>query len=202
MIYALDGSMWTYVTEHGVGGPWLSPGVVQGPPGERGPEGPPGPQGPPGALPALDPWHDMRPLSNQFAATGGAEFPPQYRLSMDRCFVEVMGGVTLPPGAAAYNNTDLFTFPAAYRPPRVAGWPVAAHGGSPSQSSPASGGFPRAVVAQAGGLSLQGMQGGINGTTLRITGRFAVDNPDAPLVLAAMDEIAQPMRADERTDRR
>lgn len=46
LIYGADGSMWTYVSATGVGGPWLSPGVVTGPPGPPGPAGPPGPQGP------------------------------------------------------------------------------------------------------------------------------------------------------------
>lgn len=47
LVYELDGSLWTF-TADGVGGPWLNPGVVQGPQGETGPEGPPGPQGEPG----------------------------------------------------------------------------------------------------------------------------------------------------------
>lgn len=55
VIYAPDGTMWTYVTELGIGGPWLSPGVVQGPPGERGPEGPAGPAGPAGSSPPFWP---------------------------------------------------------------------------------------------------------------------------------------------------
>ncbi len=55
LIYIADGALWTYVGQGGPGpDPWLSPGLVQGPPGPPGPEGP---QGPPGegtgeALPA------------------------------------------------------------------------------------------------------------------------------------------------------
>jgi hypothetical protein len=51
VIYEPDGTMWTYVTAAGPGGPWISPGVVQGPQGERGEpgeRGPVGPQGEPG----------------------------------------------------------------------------------------------------------------------------------------------------------
>jgi hypothetical protein len=50
LVYDPDGALWTFTGE-GIGGPWLSPAVVRGPPGEQGPEGPPGatgPEGPPG----------------------------------------------------------------------------------------------------------------------------------------------------------
>jgi hypothetical protein len=47
LVYDPDGALWTF-TGAGVGGPWLSPAVVRGPPGEQGPAGAQGPQGEPG----------------------------------------------------------------------------------------------------------------------------------------------------------
>ncbi len=64
LVYVVDGALWTWV-DIGIGGPWLNPGLVQGPQGERGPEGPPGPQGErgePGAGGAdlgLGPWRTL-----------------------------------------------------------------------------------------------------------------------------------------------
>ena len=47
LIYEPDGALWTFVGPDGPGSaPWLSPGIIQGPPGPQGPEGP---QGPPGS---------------------------------------------------------------------------------------------------------------------------------------------------------
>jgi hypothetical protein len=64
LVYDPDGALWTF-TGPGVGGPWLSPAVVRGPPGEQGPGGPPGATGPEGP-PGLDGGSDGTGL-----ATGG-----------------------------------------------------------------------------------------------------------------------------------
>jgi Collagen triple helix repeat (20 copies) len=52
LIYEPDGTLWTFVGEDSPNGqPWISPGILQappGPPGAQGPPGGPGPQGPPG----------------------------------------------------------------------------------------------------------------------------------------------------------
>jgi hypothetical protein len=68
LIYEPTGGLWTFVSEIAIGGPWLNPGVVQGPPGADGPpgpqgnprpggaQGPTGPEGPPGTAPEMPPW--------------------------------------------------------------------------------------------------------------------------------------------------
>jgi hypothetical protein len=73
LIYEPTGGLWTYVGELTIGGPWLNPGVVQGPPGADGPpgpqgnpgpggaQGPQGPEGPPGEAPAPGPWVPVTP---------------------------------------------------------------------------------------------------------------------------------------------
>lgn len=185
LIWAADGSMWTYVSATGVGGPWLSPGVVTGPPGERGPEGPPGPAGPPYTPPPLDPWHPMTPLAGGFTAGGAADFAPQYRLSGDRCWVEVIGAIVLP-ATGAYNSIDFFTFPLGYRPPRATSWPVAPHGGSPSADNTA--GSPRTYITAGGDIQIVSFQGGINNSAFRLTGQFPVPNPDAPFIPQAAED--------------
>jgi collagen triple helix repeat protein len=53
LIYDPDGSLWTFVGEglNPGGQPWITPGILQSPPGPTGPQGPPGgagAQGPPG----------------------------------------------------------------------------------------------------------------------------------------------------------
>ena len=63
LVYERDGQLWVFVGEQSPSGqPWLSAGVIQGPPGPEGPpgpqgnpgptgsQGPPGPEGPPGGL--------------------------------------------------------------------------------------------------------------------------------------------------------
>jgi hypothetical protein len=57
LVYTVDGALWTFLGANPVlGGPWFSPAVVQGPPGEPGPpgaQGPAGPQGPEGPVAQL-----------------------------------------------------------------------------------------------------------------------------------------------------
>jgi hypothetical protein len=52
LIYEPDGTLWTFVSDLGTGGqPWITPGILQappGPPGAQGPPGGPGAQGPAG----------------------------------------------------------------------------------------------------------------------------------------------------------
>jgi hypothetical protein len=71
LIYEPTGGLWTFVSDIAIGGPWLNPGVVQGPPGADGPpgpqgpaggqgaQGPAGPQGPPGVAPEMPPWESF-----------------------------------------------------------------------------------------------------------------------------------------------
>jgi hypothetical protein len=71
LIYEPTGGLWTFVSEIAIGGPWLNPGVVQGPPGADGPpgpqgnpgpaggQGPQGPTGPPGEAPGPGPWYNF-----------------------------------------------------------------------------------------------------------------------------------------------
>jgi hypothetical protein len=207
LIYEPTGGLWTFVSEIAIGGPWLNPGVVQGPPGADGPPGPQGnpgpggaqgPQGPPGP-PAeldLDPWHPMTPLTNGFGAPGGGDYLPQYRLNADRSMVEVIGTISVP---AANPNQAFFTFPPAYRPVRATSWPVSPNFGSPASAT----GFARTYIDGSGGLSLVALQAGVGGN-LRISGSFAVANPDIPFVPqleTEEGEAVQPMPAKRRTKR-
>jgi hypothetical protein len=45
IIHEPSGSLWTFVGDVGPGGPWISPGILQAPPGPPGAPGPAGPQG-------------------------------------------------------------------------------------------------------------------------------------------------------------
>jgi hypothetical protein len=46
LIYDPDGTLWTFVGEQSPSGqPWITPGILQAPPGPPGAQGPPGPQG-------------------------------------------------------------------------------------------------------------------------------------------------------------
>jgi hypothetical protein len=203
LVYEPDGQLWVFVGDVGPGGPWLNPGVVQGPPGAEGPpgpqgnpgpggaQGPQGPQGPPGEL-DLDPWHLMTPLTNGFGAPGGGDYLPQYRLNADRTMVEVIGTISVP---AANPNTAFFTFPPAYRPVRATSWPISPNFGTPATAP----GFARTYIDGSGGLSLVGLQTSPPvGGNLRISGSFAVANPDVPFVPqleAEEGEAVQPMPA-------
>lgn len=202
LVYDRDGTLWVFVGPTSPGNPWLSAGVIQGPPGAVGPpgpqgnpgptgsQGPQGPPGPPGEL-DLDPWHPMTPLQNGFGAPGGGDYLPQYRLNADRSMVEVIGTISVP---AANPNTTFFTFPLGYRPLRSVSWPIAPNFGAPNGATS----FPRTFMDASGGLSLVGLQASLGGN-LRLSGSFAVPNPDIPFIpQAAWDEdaeIALPMRA-------
>jgi hypothetical protein len=209
LVYEPDGTLWVFVGPTSPGNPWLSAGVIQGPPGAVGPpgpqgnpgptggQGPQGPQGPPGAL-DLDPWHPMTPLTNGFGAPGGGDYLPQYRFNADRSMVEVIGTVSVP---AANPNQAFFTFPPAYRPVRATSWAIAPNFGSPSNTAVA--GFARTYIDGAGALSLVALQAGVGGN-LRISGSFAVANPDIPFVPqleAEEGEAVQPMPAKRRKTR-
>jgi hypothetical protein len=186
LIWAADGSMWTYVSAGGVGGPWLSPGVVTGPPGERGPEGPAGPAGPPGAgLPAADQWHDMRPLLNGHSYPGGDEYPPQYRFNADHSMVEVIGtiSVNLP-----NFNQNFYILPPAYRPDCNCSYAAVSLNGVPSAWTA---GFPRTWIVKEGGISLGGYNAGMVGGSVRIFGSFPCANPAAPPIRPTEEERAQ-----------
>ena len=203
LVYDRDGTLWVFVGPTSPGNPWLSAGVIQGPPGAAGPpgpqgnpgptgpQGPQGPTGPPGTALDLDTWHDMRPLANQWAYAGGGEFPPQYRFNADRTHVEIIGCVTVPgnPGLA------MFTFPPAYRPPRPCRYPLA-----PNGQTNLAGGFPRAHVAPDGAWTSAGVTA--SSGNMSIHGMFPIENPNLPTApVGAEDETAQPMPAKRRKTR-
>jgi hypothetical protein len=101
LVYEPDGSLWVFVGAASPGDPWLSSGVVQGPPGPQGPQGPqgiPGPEGP-GTTPG--PWQIIvlddgwRPVPDYLT--------PRYRIMGDNMQLtgcaqwsaQVTGGVML-----------------------------------------------------------------------------------------------------------
>ena len=87
LVYDVDGALWTF-TGPGIGGPWLSPAVVRGPPGADGAQGPQGPAGadgpagPPGTgTDPPGPW-SIIPLTGGWAPAG-TNPAPQIRLLPD-----------------------------------------------------------------------------------------------------------------------
>lgn len=118
-------------------------------------------------------WHDMRPLSNSFVGTISGEYPPQYRLGADG-WVEIHGTIQLP-GAGSYNSITFFTLPSGYRPgSHPVSWPVSQLGGAPSTD--ANTGFPRMFIDTTGVCQVAGISSSINGTNIRITGKFPLDS--------------------------
>ena len=75
LIYEPTGALWVFVGPTSPGNPWLSAGVIQGPPGAvgppgpqgnpgpTGPQGPQGPAGPPGGI-EPGPWQTFTPPAN------------------------------------------------------------------------------------------------------------------------------------------
>jgi hypothetical protein len=73
LIYEPTGALWVFVGPASPGNPWLSAGVIQGPPGAVGPPGPQGipgpqgdpgpqgPQGPAGGIGEMPPWQNFTP---------------------------------------------------------------------------------------------------------------------------------------------
>jgi hypothetical protein len=126
LIYEPTGGLWTYVTETGIGGPWLNPGVVQGPPGADGPpgpqgnpgtaggQGPQGPQGPPGTAPEMPPWQ-----TDGLTLPGGWTGRLRYRLiTADFVYLDV--AITGPAVGTGRPNLNFGTIPPDYRPSGVA----------------------------------------------------------------------------------
>ena len=126
LIYEPTGGLWTYVTETAIGGPWLNPGVVQGPPGADGPpgpqgnpgpaggQGPQGPQGPPGTAPEMPPWDN-----SGLVLPGGWTGRLRFRLiTPDFVYVDV--AITNTVGVGTGKPTLEFgTIPAYLRPSGV-----------------------------------------------------------------------------------
>jgi hypothetical protein len=190
LVYDPDGALWTWVGDTGPGGPWLSPGVVQGPPGERGPQGDRGPQGeqgppgPSGGLPPLDQWHDMRPgLINGFTYNGGGELVPQYRFNADRTMVVIVGTVW----SGAQQFADFFILPEAYRPPGIVGGPCAPNGNWAANQwvTPS-----RFYMSTSGGLGI--VANGWPGGACRLNIEFPVRNPDISPVSVVDDWLPLP----------
>lgn len=126
---------------------------------------------------ANDRWHDMRSefggLINGFSFSGAPEMPPQFRIRDDGTMVEVIGAVSLPGGAAPYNNTNFFQFPMGYISPQAASWPVT-FTGTWTQPYQNYIGNPRTYIASGGQLQLVGIPYQLNGTVVRIYGAFPV----------------------------
>jgi hypothetical protein len=77
LIYEPTGALWVFVGPTSPGAPWLSAGVIQGPPGAVGP---PGPQGNPG------PQGDPGPQGPAGPPGGGQEMPPWVNLGVPAGF--------------------------------------------------------------------------------------------------------------------
>jgi hypothetical protein len=114
LVYDVDGALWTF-TGPGIGGPWLSPAVVRGPPGADGAQGPQGPQGPQGDQGppgegggggAPGPW-EVIPLTGGWAPAG-TNPAPQIRLLPDGSNCQFTGLAQGPsfgaPGAGPANT--------------------------------------------------------------------------------------------------
>ena len=105
------GELWTYVGAALGGPPWISPGVVQGPPG---PQGDPGPPGPPGQGAETGPW---TPITLDAGWTLNAGYAaPQWRI-LGQGIVQLAGLAQLPTDQSA--NTPLNNanpLPASIRP--------------------------------------------------------------------------------------
>jgi hypothetical protein len=122
LIYEPTGGLWTFVSEIAIGGPWLNPGVVQGPPGVDGPpgpqgnpgpggaQGPQGPQGPPGTSPEPGPWVTFTPPANWSGRL-------RCRIMAEH-YVYLDIALTVGPLAADLGNVQLIAaLPDGYRPP-------------------------------------------------------------------------------------
>lgn len=117
-------------------------------------------------------WHSMV-MQNSFVLGTPS---PIYRLSADG-YVDIEGAIVTPGGTAAYNNVTFATLgsglpnPSAYYPATMVRWnvnPVSATGFNATFP-----GFPRAIIqAGVGAITLSGIQGGLNGTTVDISGRY------------------------------
>lgn len=117
-------------------------------------------------------WHDLRPLINGFVGSVTGEYPPQYMMSADG-WVNVHGTVQLPP-SGGYNGVNWSSaIPAAYRPNKPVSWPVSQLGGA--MSTDATAGIPRCFIDSGGQFNLNGLSSSINGTNVRIDGRYPLD---------------------------
>jgi hypothetical protein len=125
LIYEPTGGLWTYVGELTIGGPWLNPGVVQGPPGvdgppgpqgnpgPTGPQGPQGPEGPPGGV-EMPPWQTAG-----LTIPGGWTGRLRYRLiTADFVYIDI--AITGPALSGDRPSLNFGTIPPDYRPSGVA----------------------------------------------------------------------------------
>ena len=115
-----------------------------------------------------DPWHDMRPLKNNFVGSVSGRVPPQYRFSNDVAFVEVAGEFNTPPSTGNYNNVEIFTFPTNYRPQVTHRWFC---GGITDGVA-----TPYIYVNSNGSLALSLAPNSMSQSTGTIWGRFPIDD--------------------------
>jgi hypothetical protein len=125
LVYEPDGTLWVFVGAASPGNPWLSAGVIQGPPGAvgppgpqgnpgpTGPQGPQGPAGPPGGV-EMPPWQ-----TDGLTMPGGWSGRLRYRLiTADFVYLDI--AITGPAVGAGRPSLNFGTIPPAYRPSGVA----------------------------------------------------------------------------------
>jgi hypothetical protein len=192
LIYGPDGGLWTFVGDIAIGGPWINPGVVQGPPGVDGPpgpqgnpgpggaQGPQGPAGPPGEAPAPGDWVTFTPPSPWAGRLRFRLFAGFY------VYVDV--AMTRNPAQPSKSGQiDLGDMPPGMRPPDPnATMPIVQ-----SNNTAVAPADPSFFVGPGGAIRLYNVDAGT--TNVNCNGFYAL-----PGALEAEDEIVQPMPANRR----
>jgi hypothetical protein len=113
-------------------------------------------------------WHDARPLLNSWVGTISGYLPPQYRMTSDSNFVEVVGWIKSPPTTGNYNSVNIWTMPAAYRPSTNShAWQI---GGAADGAA-----SPRMSVLSNGNVIINFLPASLAQTQLSIWGRYPLD---------------------------
>lgn len=117
----------------------------------------------------VEQWTKMTPLVNFFTnGIVGSQGPQaSYRINMNKRTLDVAGAITLPGGSNSYNNTLFFSLP--YLPLTTRRWPAFPYNATGFNTA-AFPGPPRVELASNGSLTLEGVQGAINGTNIDISG--------------------------------
>jgi len=203
LIYEPTGGLWTFVGDIAIGGPWLNPGVVQGPPGV---DGPPGPQGNPGPGGAQGPQGPAGPVGPPAAVGPWVDFPPPAPFT-GRLRLRLVGEVWAlidvslsrnPVAPAGKSNQELIgAIPTEFLPPNFG--PGGSNGVTlpltQTNNNQVGAPHPSCFIGQGGVITAFN----IDGNTSRIDCQAVY--PTRSALDQGEDEIAQPMPAKRRKTR-
>lgn len=124
-----------------------------------------------GRLPTKDAWHDLRPVTANFATNLSQWYPPQYRVNLDG-EVRLAGYVLTT--AYAYNGVLIFSspLPSPYTPDKEVHLPVTVSAPGTADSF----GTPMLVITTSGTMTFAGLPTGLAAATaIGLYGSYPID---------------------------